>query len=203
MVKVKICGLTRAEDVEFAVESGADYTGFILYPKSPRFVEPSKVKDLLRAGEGSLRVAVVVNPSEEEILRILDLGFDLVQLHGEEDPKLLSVVEPKRVIKAFRVKDSPPKGLRDWSGVHGILLDTYSKMSYGGTGEVFDWSVAKEVVKGGFKVFLAGGLRPENVRRAVCEVRPYCVDVSSGVEISPGIKDKMKVREFIREAKGL
>ncbi len=203
MVRVKICGLTRVEDVEFAAGSGADYLGFVLYPKSPRYVAPEKAVELLRIVEGPLKVAVMVNPSEEEVLEALDLGFDLVQLHGDERPDLVRRIGMDRVIKAFRVKSSVPEGIEDWREAHGVLLDTYSRGSYGGTGRTFDWIIAKGVVDRGFRVFLAGGLTPENVRRAVEEVKPYCVDVSSGVESSPGVKDKMKVRTFIKEAKGL
>lgn len=203
MVKVKICGLRRPEDVETALEAGADYLGFILYRKSPRYVGWERVRELIRIGEGALKVAVLVNPSKEEVLKALDLGFDLVQLHGEEDPSILEDAGANRVIKAFRVRDRVPEGIDEWRKAHALLLDTYSENSYGGTGKTFSWEVARKVVDMGYRVFLAGGLNPGNVRRAVEEVRPYCVDVSSGVEISPGVKDKMKVWEFIKEAKSL
>lgn len=203
MVKVKVCGLKRPEDVRTAVEAGADYLGFILYPKSPRFVEQSSLRELLRAGENIPKVAVMVNPSREEILKALDTGFDLVQLHGEERPEDLKGVPVDKVIKAFRVRNSIPEDIEDWRNSYAILLDTYSEGSYGGTGRTFNWDIAREVVRRGFRVFLAGGLNPENVKKAVKKVRPYCVDVSSGVEISPGVKDKMKVIKFVKEAKHL
>ncbi|MDQ7081704.1 MAG: phosphoribosylanthranilate isomerase [Aquificota bacterium] len=129
--------------------------------------------------------------------------MDLVQLHGEESPDLVKDAGADKVIKVFRVKNRVPEGLEEWKGAYAVLLDTYSEDSYGGTGRTFSWEVAREVVRMGYRVFLAGGLNPENVRRAVEEVGPYCVDVSSGVERSPGVKDKMKVRKFIREAKSL
>ncbi len=203
MVKVKICGLTSLEDALHALKSGADYLGFILYPKSPRFVPPQRRREILRKLGDAIKVAVMVNPTEEEVLRAFEEGFDLVQLHGEESLELARNVGPKRIIKAFRVRDRVPQIEEGWKDAFGVLLDTYSEKSYGGTGKSFDWEVAVKVREGGFKLFLSGGLRPENVRRAVEEVRPFAVDVSSGVEIRPGIKDKIKVERFIKEAKGL
>ncbi len=203
MVKVKICGLTKLEDALHALRSGADYLGFILYPKSPRFVPPEKRKEILKELGEAVRVAVMVNPSEEEVLRTFEEGFDLVQLHGEESLDFAHRVGIERVIKAFRVKDGVPDIEEGWKDAFGVLLDTYSKKAYGGTGESFNWEIAREVKKRGFRLFLSGGLKPENVRRAVEEVKPFAVDVSSGVEMSPGIKDKIKVERFIKEAKGL
>ncbi len=203
MVKVKICGLTKLEDALHALRSGADYLGFILYPKSPRFVPPEKLKEILKELGEAVRVAVMVNPSEEEVLRTFEEGFDLVQLHGEEGLDFAHRVGIERVIKAFRVKDGVPDIEEGWKDAFGVLLDTYSKKAYGGTGESFNWEIAREVKKRGFRLFLSGGLKPENVRRAVEEVKPFAVDVSSGVEMSPGIKDKIKVERFIKEAKGL
>ena len=203
MVKVKICGLTKLEDALHALRSGADYLGFILYPKSPRFVPPEKRKEILKELGEAVRVAVMVNPSEEEVLRTFEEGFDLVQLHGEEGLDFAHRVGIERVIKAFRVKDGVPDIEEGWKDAFGVLLDTYSKKAYGGTGESFNWEIAREVKKRGFRLFLSGGLKPENVRRAVEEVKPFAVDVSSGVEMSPGIKDKIKVERFIKEAKGL
>jgi len=201
MVKVKVCGLTRLEDALHALRSGADYLGFILYPKSPRFLPPPKRVELIKRLEGGIKVAVMVNPSEEEVLRAFEEGFDLVQLHGEESLEFARKVGIERVIKALRVKDRAPQIEEGWKDAFGILLDTYSEKAYGGTGESFNWDVAKEVKEKGFKLFLSGGLKPENVRRAVEEVRPFAVDVSSGVETEPGIKDRFKVERFIREAK--
>lgn len=203
MVKVKICGLTKLEDALHALRSGADYLGFILYPKSPRFVPPEKREEILKELGEAVRVAVMVNPSEEEVLRTFEEGFDLVQLHGEESLDFAHRVGIERVIKAFRVKDGVPDIEEGWKDAFGVLLDTYSKKAYGGTGESFNWEIAREVKKRGFRLFLSGGLKPENVRRAVEEVKPFAVDVSSGVEMSPGIKDKIKVERFIKEAKGL
>ncbi len=203
MVKVKVCGVTRPEDAEFAVMKGADYVGVVMYPKSPRFVPPEKRKDIIRACEGALKVAVMVNPSFEEALGVLREGFDLIQLHGEESLAFATKLGLERVIKAFRVADEVPHVEGGWERAHAILLDTYSKKAYGGTGRTFDWRLARKVVEEGFRVFLSGGLSPENVRGAIEEVLPFAVDVSSGVELKPGIKDKMKVERFIKEAKFL
>ncbi len=203
MVRVKICGITRIEDALHAVESDADYLGFILYPKSPRFLPPERRREILGGVKGALKVAVMVNPSEEEVLKAFEEGFDLVQLHGEESLGLARKVGMDRVIKAFRVREETPQIDEGWKEAHAILLDTYSKDAYGGTGKSFNWDIAKRIKEKGFKIFLSGGLNPENVKRAVEEVGPFAVDVSSGVEIKPGIKDKIKVERFVKEAKGL
>ena len=200
-MKVKICGITRIGDALEAVRLGADYIGVILYPKSPRYLPRERRTDILQV-RGPLKVAVMVNPSLEEALSALEEGFDLIQLHGEESYEFAQDVGIHRVIKAFRVKDSLPTIEEVWKNVHGVLLDTYQKDSYGGTGKTFNWDLAKELVERGFRVFLSGGLRPDNVKEAIDKVRPYAVDVSSGVEISPGVKDHIKMKEFIREAKG-
>lgn len=205
MVKVKICGITNLEDAAEAVKAGADYLGFILYPKSPRFVKAEKVADIignLPEGEKVKKVAVVVNEPPERLVELFDYGFDLIQLHGDETPEVLNYLPPEQVIKVFRVGENfNPDLLKEWEGVYGFLLDTYKKGLYGGTGETFDWNIAKELVERGYKVFLSGGLNPENVQRAVCEVKPYAVDVSSGVELQKGKKDLKKLKEFIKRAK--
>lgn len=199
MPKVKVCGITRPEDALFAVREGADYIGVILYPKSPRFVPPERRKEILRACEGAIKVAVMVNPSLEEAKDALEEGFDLIQLHGEEDVAFAKELDAERIIKAFRVARKVPSIEDEWKKAHAILLDTYSKEAYGGTGKTFNWDIAKEVVKMGFRVILSGGLKPENVREAVMKVGPYAVDVSSGVELKPGVKDKRRLKEFIKE----
>ena len=205
MVKVKICGLTDLEDAAEAVKAGADYLGFILYPKSPRYVPPEKAAEIignLPAEANVKKVAVVVNFPPERLIELFDYGFDLIQLHGDETPDILDYLPPEQVIKVFRVKDSfDPALLKQWEGVYGFLLDTYKKGVYGGTGETFNWDIAKKLVEEGHKIFLSGGLNPENVREAVCEVRPYAVDVSSGVELTKGKKDLKKLKEFIKRAK--
>ncbi|MEJ5339823.1 MAG: phosphoribosylanthranilate isomerase [Aquificaceae bacterium] len=200
MVKIKLCGFTREEDIEKAVSLGVDYVGIILYPKSPRYVKPERFEQLLRAGDGVKKVAVMVNPSPEEVENVLQVGFDLVQLHGEESLDFARRLGMERVIKAF---GSCP-GLEvheDWKKAHAVLIDACSGEAYGGTGLKSDWKVAKELMGRGFRVFLAGGLTPESVKQAIRVVRPYAVDVSSGIEVSPGIKDHRKMEEFVHAVK--
>jgi len=203
MTKVKICGITNIEDALEAVKAGADYLGFILFPKSPRYVSPEKAADIIgHLPEGVKKVAVVVNEPVERLVELLDYGFDLIQLHGDETPEVIEILPPEQVIKVFRVKDKFDKNLlKDWKGVYAFLLDTYKKETYGGTGETFNWNIAKDLVREGYKIFLSGGLNPENVQRAICEVKPYAVDVSSGVELRKGKKDLKKLKEFIEKAK--
>jgi phosphoribosylanthranilate isomerase len=205
MTKVKICGITNLEDALEAVKGGADYIGFILYPKSPRYVTPEKAADIIsHLPEGVKKVAVVVNEPVERLIELLDYGFDLIQLHGDETPDVIEILPPEQVIKVFRVKDDFDKNLlKDWEGTYAFLLDTYKKGTYGGTGETFNWNIAKQLVEDGYKIFLSGGLNPENVQRAICEVKPYAVDVSSGVELKKGKKDLKKLKEFIERAKNV
>ncbi len=200
---VKICGITGLADAECAVEAGADALGFIFYPKSPRFLDLEKARHLFRnLPRGTRKVGVFVNEPRDTLERYLeDLQLDYVQLHGDESPKYCSTVKAE-IIKGLRVKD-----MGDLSGVGGyrvsyFLLDTFSEKEFGGTGKVFDWRIAleaKEVLPA--QIILSGGLNPENVSEAVRTVRPFGVDVSSGVEKSPGRKDHDKVREFIRRAR--
>ncbi|NPB07633.1 MAG: phosphoribosylanthranilate isomerase [Aquificae bacterium] len=202
MVKVKICGITRPEDALFCAEAGADYVGLVLYPRSPRYVNRERRREILKAleGFGVKKVAVVVNEEPSFLKELLEEGFDFIQLHGEEPPEVGKELGFERVIKAFRVRENTPD-VRGWERAHALLLDTYSEKAYGGTGKTFNWEIAKELVEKGYRIFLSGGLNPENVERAVREVRPYCVDVSSGVEKEKGIKDHEKVRFFLERAK--
>ncbi|HIP42956.1 MAG TPA: phosphoribosylanthranilate isomerase [Aquifex aeolicus] len=202
MVRVKICGITNSEDALFSVNSGADYIGVITYKKSPRYVSKEKRLEILNSLESLSvkKVAVVVNESYEFIKELLNEGFDLIQLHGDEDISLAKKVGMDRVIKVFRVKDTVPS-VEEWKEAYAILLDTYSKNFYGGTGKTFNWEIASKLVEGGYKIFLSGGLKPENIEKAIKLVKPYAVDVSSGVEREKGRKDFRKVEEFIKTAK--
>ncbi|SHK30649.1 phosphoribosylanthranilate isomerase [Thermocrinis minervae] len=199
-MKVKFCGLTREEDVSKAVSLGVDYVGFILYPLSKRYVRPERLKELFKVAEDAKKVAVFVEPSYEEVKLALDYGADLIQLHGDESIDFARKIGMERVIKAFRVKQDFSIDQR-WKEAYAILLDTYQEGLYGGTGRTFDWSVARRFVEGGFRIFLSGGLNPQNVQAAVKEVRPYAVDVSSGIEKSPGVKDHKKMEEFMHAVK--
>jgi len=202
LVKIKICGITRSKDAEFLNTFPIDYIGFILYPPSPRFVG-DKLEELLKYAPSIKKVAVFVDPEYEEVKKALALGIDLVQLHGKEPLSLARKIGLHRVIKAFRVKeDFKISLLNEWREAYAILLDTYKPGVPGGTGEVFNWEIARKVVRAGFKVFLAGGISPKNVKKAVNSVEPYAIDVSSGVEKDPGIKDHEKIKELIKEIRG-
>lgn len=202
MVRVKICGLTNLEDALLAVEAGADALGFVFAP-SPRRITPQEARRIcLELPPFVVRVGVFVDAPLEEVRAVADFcGLDAVQLHGNEPPEYCREVG-RRVIKAVRVKDYlDPDSLNHYP-VQAFLLDAYVPGQAGGTGKSFNW----ELVAGlefPRPFILAGGLTPFNVARAVALVRPYGVDVSSGVERDgqPGRKDPQKVKLFITEAR--
>ncbi|MGC8871510.1 MAG: phosphoribosylanthranilate isomerase [Caldimicrobium sp.] len=196
MVKVKICGITNKEDIEFLENFSVNYLGFIMYPPSPRFVGDS-LGELLGFVKKALKVAVLVNPTFEEVKKVLDLGVDLIQLHGNETPDFGKRIGFERIIKAFRVRDKINfQELEAWKEAKALLLDTYLEGVFGGTGKAFNWELAREAVRKGFKIFLAGGLKPENILEAIEIVKPYGIDLSSGVEEYPGKKDHRKIEEL-------
>lgn len=197
-IKVKICGMTQLKDALFAVEQGVDAVGFIFYKKSPRAVTMKTVREIITKLPPLVdTVGVFVNESAERLNKVADYcGLDLVQLHGEESPAFCRKIH-RRVIKAFRVKDLQSIKQLEKFPVSGFLLDTFSDDLHGGTGKTFDWNLALPAKKMG-PVILAGGLTPRNILQAVRQVRPYGVDVCSGVEKSPGIKDLEKVRAFLK-----
>ena len=197
-VKVKICGMTQLKDAAFAVKQGADAVGFIFYNKSPRSVTMKTARDIiLKLPPLVDTVGVFVNESVDRINKVANYcGLDLVQLHGEESPVFCRKIQ-RRVIKAFRVKDLQSiKQLEKYS-VSGYLLDTFSDNLHGGTGKIFDWNLALPAKKMG-PVILAGGLTARNILQAIRQARPYGVDVCSGVEKLPGVKDPEKVRAFLK-----
>ncbi len=203
MVRVKICGITTVEDALLAVEAGADAIGLVFHDKSPRYIFPEQAAAVVRALPPFVQaVGLFVNAELDFVNASADLcRLDLVQLHGDETPDFCDKVN-RRVLKAFRIKDitslDPIRSYR----IAGHLLDAYSPKAYGGTGKTFNWEIAKAAKIYG-PVVLAGGLTPDNVRKAVESVAPYAVDVSGGVESAPGKKDPEKVREFVRRAKGM
>ncbi|HOP41651.1 MAG TPA: phosphoribosylanthranilate isomerase [Geobacteraceae bacterium] len=202
MVKVKICGITNEEDAVQAVEAGADALGFVFYDLSPRCISYEKAKKIIeKLPPFVVPVGVFVNnPIRSINLAVERCGIQVVQLHGDETPSFCSGIRHK-VVKAFRVRDiSSLENIRNYP-VSGFLLDAYVPGSYGGTGLTFNWETAR-VAKQYGPVILAGGLNAGNVRKAVESVEPYGIDVSSGVEASPGRKDHAKVAEFIKRAKG-
>ena len=196
--RVKICGITNLADAQVAVEAGADALGFIFYEKSPRrmtIAAAAKISKHLPANV--LRVGVFVNAAEELVTRAIgECGLGLLQFHGEEPPEFCMRFGLMSM-KAFRIRDAESLKELPKYPTEAWLLDAYSAENLGGTGEKFNWDLAVEAQKFGKPVFLAGGLTPENVAAAMHQVRPFGVDVSSGVESSPGKKDHAQVRAFI------
>jgi phosphoribosylanthranilate isomerase len=199
--KIKICGITTIEDARLSADLGAYALGFNFYKKSPRYIAPEKAQEICeQLPDGVLKVGVFVNESLNEILHIAKTGgLDAVQLHGEESPEFADDLKREtnlRVIKAFRVSPDFVAARVLKYNVDAILLDAFSKSLHGGTGHTFDWKVAKNVTAIFPKMFLAGGLSPANVAKAVDAVAPYGIDACSGLESQPGVKDKSKLREF-------
>jgi len=202
MIKIKICGITNIEDALAAVEAGADALGFVFYNKSPRNISPDQAALLIRRLPPFVQaVGLFVNEELAAVNGIADrCGLDIVQLHGDESPAYCSGVR-RRLIKAFRVKDETCLDLINGYDVAACLLDAWSPTAYGGTGKTFNWEIAAAAAAASKRIILAGGLTPENVAAAVRAVRPYAVDVSSGVESAPGIKDREKIRSLVRNAR--
>lgn len=201
MIRVKICGITSAEDAMMAVEEGADALGFVFCGSSSRNIVPEQASAIIKQLPPFVQsVGLFVNEEAATVNIIADrCGLDLVQLHGEEPPDYCAAVT-RRIIKAFRVKDaSSLAGMPDYS-VAACLLDAWSPAAHGGTGTTFNWDIAAGAAVSN-RIILAGGLTPDNVAAAVATVRPYAVDVSSGVETAPGKKDVALVRAFISAAR--
>ncbi len=201
-VKVKICGNTNLADARVAVEAGADMLGFVFCEASPRFVTVERVADIVRQLPSHVaKVGVFVDPSEELVMQaIAGCGLSLLQFHGNEPPEFCMQFGIMS-IKAFRMRDA--ESLRSLVSypTDAWLLDAFVPGQLGGTGARFNWELAVAAGRLGKPIFLAGGLTPENVAEAVRKVQPFGVDVSSGVESSPGKKDHQRVRKFIRAAK--
>ena len=195
--KIKICGITNLEDANLAAGLGADALGFVFYSGSKRNVDPETVRDIISTLPPFLtKVGVFVNQELDEILDIQErTGINAVQLHGDETPEFCKLLT-STIIKAIRVKDHNDLDRLAQYPVQAILLDTYSDAEYGGTGKSFDWGILDNntITE---KIILSGGLNPDNVAEAVRVVRPYAVDVSSGVEAEPGKKDREKLKKFI------
>lgn len=201
-VKVKICGMTNLEDALAAVEAGADALGFVFYEASPRHIPISTAAGIIRKlPPFVIKTGVFVNAPEETVVRAAsDCGLNLLQFHGDEAPDYC-VGFGLMSMKAFRVEGPESlEKLRDYP-TDAWLLDACAPGKVGGTGERFDWTLAAQAQALGRPIFLAGGLTPENVASAISQVRPYGVDVSSGVEAAPGRKDHEKIRRFIEAAR--
>lgn len=207
MTHIKVCGITNLADARYASGAGADFLGFIQHPESPRYVEHGLARDIIAWVYGAQSVGVFVDRPADEVNKICDqVGFDFVQLHGAETVAYCHEID-RPIIKAFKVwrhtQASELETLMDaYKDVaEYFLLDTGSVAAAGGTGESFDWSVVEDLAASR-PFFLAGGLSPENVAEAVDRVNPFGLDVSSGVEESPGVKDFGRVDAFIEQARG-
>jgi len=202
MTLVKICGLTNLDDTLDAIELGADYLGFNFYPDSPRFIDYELADRIFQEIPGNIpKVGVFVNEDLPKVLDLaMELGLDMLQFHGDETPESLNSLG-RPWYKAFRLRDLAdvaeiPKYDCDW-----ILVDAYSDKAYGGTGLTAHWDLVHAADKFGKKIILAGGLNPDNVAVAIATVKPFMVDVASGVEESPGKKDRHKLEVFLSKAK--
>lgn len=201
MTHVKICGVTSRDDAQMAVEAGADMIGLIFYPPSPRYVTPEQARTIVESlPAGVSAVGVFVNESRATITQIArKSGVQMVQLHATESSALCQQL-PWRIIKTFRfTADVQPEMMRQYH-VEAFLIEGFHADLYGGGGARADWQRVAELHTYG-RIFLAGGLTPDNVQEAIRVAHPYAVDVSSGVEAAPGKKDWNKVRTFIRNAK--
>jgi len=198
--RIKICGITRAEDATAVVDAGADALGLVFYPPSPRAVDIATAKIIVADVPAFVSVtALFVNPTVEEVQSVLDsVRIDLLQFHGDEEDAFCRQFN-RPYIKALRVRqasDLVASCLR-FPNALGILLDSYKPGVPGGTGETFDWSLVPATPPK--PIILAGGLAPENVAAAIEQVAPFAVDISGGVEAAKGIKDHGKINEFVKE----
>jgi phosphoribosylanthranilate isomerase len=206
MTRVKICGITNVEDARAACEAGVDAIGLNFYPRSPRALSIEKAVELRALIPSGVQVfGVFVNAEADKVMEIFrNVRLDALQLHGDESPTTvaqLAGIAP--VFKALRVgPDFSAVTLESYPGVSGFLFDTADAGpgQYGGTGCLADWGIAQQVARS-HRVILAGGLNADNVAAAILQVRPYGVDVASGVEASSGAKDHAQLREFVREAR--
>jgi phosphoribosylanthranilate isomerase len=203
-VKVKICGVTNLEDALAVADADGDALGFMFYEASPRNVSIKVAADIIRRLPPFIaKVGVFVNATAETVrMTVTECGLDTLQFHGDEPPEFCARFSVLKVYKAFRIQTLESlQGLPTYK-TDAWLLDGFAPDKLGGTGAKFNWDLAVEAKKLGRPIILAGGLTPENVADAVRKVQPYAVDVSSGVESSPGKKDYAKLRRFIAAAKG-
>ncbi len=201
MTRVKVCGITNSEDALFAVRLGAMALGFVFYQKSPRFISPEEAGEIIRQVPPFVtKVGVFVNAEADYLKEARDVaGFDVYQFHGDETPEFCAAFA-ENYIKAVRVKNAESLHAVELYDTDAFLFDTYSPDAYGGTGENFSWDVLSRRKLEDKFVILSGGLNSDNVRDAIRAVNPYAVDVSSGVEHSPGIKDHLKLKRFMEAA---
>lgn len=200
-VKLKVCGVTSLDDARAAIDCGAEYLGFNFYTKSPRYIAPASARAVIeRLPNDIICAGVFVNESRpEDVAEILRVsGARVAQLHGDESPDYCALVGAGRVIKALRIGDDfDARRVLDYPAA-AILLDAFDAKLYGGTGKTTNWETAREAAEL-TRVFLAGGLSPDNIAEAIRSVEPFAVDVNSGVESAPGRKDAGKLRKLKEE----
>jgi len=200
--RVKICGITRPEDASEAARLGVDAIGLVFYEKSPRHVSIEQAQRICQALTGFVTVvALFMNPPSEQVSQVLDqVPVDLLQFHGVENAEFCRSFE-RPYIKALGISGSKDllSQIEPYTDARGILLDSHATGAAGGTGETFDWSLIPDQLRG--SIILAGGLNPANVAEAISRVHPYAVDLSSGVESAPGIKDSALMTQLINEVK--
>lgn len=202
-VKVKICGITSPADAQAAVQAGADALGLMFFPASPRYISLETAQDIVRSlPPYVLRTGVFADATPSEVFAAIQCcQLNLLQFHGAETPEFCLQFGVMSM-KAFRVKNGDSLASMSAYQTDAFLLDSHVAGKAGGTGETFNWDLALEAKKFGKPIFLAGGLTPQNVAEAVRKVQPFGVDVSSGVEASPGKKDARKMEEFIAAVRG-
>lgn len=204
MTFVKICGITNLPDALAAVEAGADALGFNFYPSSPRYIAPQNAREIVdHLPGGVLKVGVFVNEKSPESLRqiVNETGVGAVQLHGDESPEYCRALTDQYVIKALAVGNNFNEQQALDYDVRAIMLDAKSPHLRGGTGQVIDWSIAQKVSRLVPRLFLAGGLSPDNVQQAIASVNPYAVDACSALEDVPGKKNHKLLRAFIKSVR--
>lgn len=199
---VKICGITRLEDAQAAVAAGASALGFVFWPRSPRYIEPGRAREIVATLPPSVTpIGVFVDQPADEVNGIVaQVGLGAVQLHGGEDEKYVQAMT-RPVVKAVAVAGDKTPAIDNWPAAVTVLLDVHDPVRKGGTGRTVDWTVASDIAKRR-NVILAGGLTPENVGEAITRVRPYGIDVSSGVEAEPGIKDHGRLKALFEAVHG-
>ena len=196
-IKVKICGLTRDEDVKAAVAAGADAIGFVFTASPRRISIDTAIRLSSYVPKGILRVGLFLDQDRSEIDRVINsVSLDVLQFHGSETEQECCVFGlPWLKAVAMENAESAKQAESDYPGAMGLLLDSHATGKRGGSGKVFDWSLSRSIAK---PIWLAGGLNSANVAQAIRVVRPFAVDVSSGVEAAPGIKDASRIRAFIK-----
>ena len=198
MTAIKICGITRAEDAAAAVSLGVNALGFVLWPSSPRHTTTAAAAAIIRDLPPFVTpVGVFVDPSADEIAAAADAGLRIAQVHGAVPSGLLRLP----VLRAVHLSAADPDAIEPAVADATVLLDAHDPVRHGGTGRTVDWTRARAIAARR-RIVLAGGLTPLNVDAAIATVRPYAVDVASGVETEPGIKDSLKLRAFINAVRG-